>query len=185
MTRPFHSFRLERTRHVLRAGQRARQIAGLLGFDRPQQSAISAAVFAIAYKAVGDYKSARMRFLLSENRLLVRCYTSSNRKVERPTLPYQASRGIPPYSSRPAVDINSASFGDLALEPDLMTLSFPLPDGSPRLDAADLPWVIREMGRITPLDPLEEFYQLNRELLRLIRLTNADWNVQSQGGHAA
>ncbi len=185
MTRVIHSFRLERNRHVLRAGQRARQIAGLLGFDRPQQSAISAAVFAIAYKTVFDHKSGRMRFLLTEDRLLVQCISCSDRKVETQTLPYHFSRGIPPHSARPMVDLSSASFGDLALEPGSMTLSFLLPDGTPRLDAADLPWVIREMGRITPLDPLEEFYQLNRELLRLIRLTKTDVNAENRGGHAA
>jgi hypothetical protein len=185
MTHLIYSFRLERNRHVLRAGQRARQIAGFLGFDRHHQSAISAAVFAIAYKAVVDHKSARMRFLLSENRLLVRCHARFDRKVKRPTLPYHLSRGVSNLSSRPPIDPASACFGDLKVEPRLMTLSFPLPDGSPRLDVADLPWVIREMGRITPLDTLEEFYQLNRELLRLIRLTKADQNTENRGGHAA
>jgi hypothetical protein len=67
----------------------------------------------------------------------------------------------------------------------MTTLTWPLPDKSPRLDAADLPWVIREMGRITPLDPLEEFYQLNRELLRLLRLAKDDQISHKSSEHAA
>jgi hypothetical protein len=53
------------------------------------------------------------------------------------------------------------------------------------LDAADLPWLIREIGRITPFDPLEEFYQLNRELLRLLRLAKIDDQAENHGEHAA
>ncbi len=185
MTRLIYSLRLNRSRHVLRAGQRARQMAGLLGYESQEQSAISAAAFAVAYKAVVEHKTARLQFLLSDHRFLIRCRACADGKVERETL---ALRPCSPsgQSSPPLMaDLNSANFGDWILKQGLITLSWPLPDKAPRLDAADLPWIIREVGRITPLDPLEEFYQLNRELLRLLRLTRVDLTFHNRGEHAA
>jgi hypothetical protein len=185
MTRLIHSLKLERTRHVLRGGQRARQIAGLLGFDAHQQSAISAAVFAIAYKGVADLRPAKLRFFLSDDRLLVQCQSASEDQAHETESSAQSSRGNPSGESPNTIKWRPTVLGDLALGPELLVLSFPLPAGSPRLDLADLPWVIREMGRITPLDALEEFYFLNRELLRLLRLTNVTKAPPSRGGHAA
>lgn len=213
MTRLINAVRLNRNRHVLRARQRARQIAGLLGYERPQQIAISAAVFAVAYKTVVEHRTARLQFMLSDDRLLIRCARADSssccadiepKRQRRPeSLPDEKEEGatlplrtplttrLLTFHSSPdvlATDFGLLAteyFGELVLERGFTTLSFPLPDQSPRLDAADLPWVIREMGRITPLDPLEEFYQLNRELLRLLRLTRADPTSESRGGHAA
>jgi len=189
MTQLIHALKLEKNRHVLRAGQRARQIAGLLGFDAREQSAISAAVFAIAYKAVADSKPAKLKFFLGDDRLMVQCHTSSDKKWDRRR---QTRMSGPPITHHSPLTTHhspvhwwSALFGDLALEPGLSTLSFPLPGVSPRLDSADLPWVIREMSRITPLDPIEEFFHLNRELLRLLRLTEAARTSETAGGHAA
>jgi hypothetical protein len=157
-----------------------------LGYEPAQQSAVSAGVFAVAYKAVFEHQTARLQFLLSEHRFLVRCRACANGKVERATVPLRhSSINHAQSSSRLKADFTSANFGDLALERGTMTLSFPLLEVSPRLDAADLPWVIREMARITPLDPLEEFYQLNRELLRVLRLTKIHRDSPNRGEHAA
>lgn len=188
MTRRIYSVRLKRTRQVLRAGQSARQIAGLLGFENSQQIAISAAVFALAYKAVVEYRTARLRLLLSNQFLLIRCSfaDAEDREVRSAECGKKKEEGLRSslfrIGQRP---LNSGDFGHLLMERGKTTLTYPLPAKSPRLDAADLPWIIREMGRITPLDPLEEFYQLSRELLRLLRLARVDFTSESRKGHAA
>jgi len=186
MIRLIYSLKLHRHQHVLRARQRTRQIAGLLGYGPSHQSAVSAAVFAIAYKSVADRKTAKIQFLLGNDTLLIRCILCADGKVDRGIVPFRRSKSAVSSSlSRSFAELRPTAFGDLSLEPGRMTLTFPLPAQSPRLDAADLPWLIREIGRITPFDPLEEFYQLNRELLRLLRLAKIDDQAENRGEHAA
>jgi hypothetical protein len=157
-----------------------------LGYESSHQSAISAAVFAIAYKSVTDRKTAKLRFLLSDQNLVIRCILCADGKIDPGILPYRRSRNVNRSSSRCSfAELKPANFGDLVLESGGMILTFPLPEQSPQLDAADLPWLIRELGRITPFDPLEEFYQLNRELLRLLRLAENGSQAENQGEHAA
>jgi hypothetical protein len=184
MTRLIYSLKLHRHGHILRARQRTRQIAGLLGYGPSEQSAISAAVFAVAYKSVADRKTAKIQFLLSEESLVIRCILCADGKIDRAILPYRPSAGAP-QSRSSFTELKPACLGDLTLEPGRMILTFPLPDQAPHLDAADLPWLIRELGRITPFDPLEEFYQLNRELLRLLRLAKMKNETKNHGEHAA
>jgi len=184
MIRLIYSLKLRRHQHILRARQRTRQIAGLLGYEPSHQSAVSAAVFAIAYKSVVDRKTAKIKFLLGDDNLLIRCILCADGKVD--LVPFSRSKSPASFSLRkPFAELKPTTFGDLNLEPGRMTLTFPLPAQSPRLDAADLPWLIREIGRITPFDPLEEFYQLNRELLRLLRLAKIDDQAENHGEHAA
>jgi hypothetical protein len=155
-----------------------------LGYESQQQSAISAAVFAIAYKAVSDLSPAKLKFFLSDDRLMVRCQ-SSDVKPDESRRASSKSQGNQSSEARSPTKWRATVLGDLAMEPGLMVLSFPLPAAAPRLDLADIPWVIREMSRITPLDTLEEFYYLNRELLRLLRMTKVDRKPEARGGHAA
>jgi hypothetical protein len=188
MIRLIYSLKLHRHQHILRARQRTRQIAGLLGYEPSHQSAVSAAVFAIAYKSVVNRKSAKIQFLLGNDTLLIRRILCADGKVDRGIVPFRRPKSAvssSSTSSRSFAELKPTTFGDLSLEPGRMTLTFPLPAQSPRLDAADLPWLIREIGRITPFDPLEEFYQLNRELLRLLRLTKIDDQAENHGEHAA
>jgi hypothetical protein len=184
MTRLIYSLKLHRHGHILRARQRTRQIAGLLGYGPSEQSAVSAAVFAVAYKSVADGKTAKIQFLLGEGILVIRCIFCADGKIDRAILPFRPSAGAS-QSRMSFTELKPACFGDLTLEPGRMILTFPLPDQTPRLDAADLPWLIRELGRITPFDPLEEFFQLNRELLRLLRLAKMENQTKNYGEHAA
>ncbi|HEV2948960.1 MAG TPA: hypothetical protein VGX70_16420 [Gemmataceae bacterium] len=186
MIRLIYSLKLHRHQHILRARQRTRQIAGLLGYEPFHQSAVSAAVFAIAYKSVADRKTAKIQFLLGGDSLLIRCILCADGKVGRGIVPFRpVKRDASSSLRRSFAELRPTTFGDLSLEPGSITLTFPLPAQSPRLDAADLPWLIREIGRITPFDPLEEFYQLNRELLRLLRLAKIDDLAENPGEHAA
>src|SRR5260370_38584136 len=58
-------------------------------------------------------------------------------------------------------------------EGELRTLTFALPEKPARVETADLPWMIQELDRNTPLDPLEELGHWNQEMLQLTRLARA------------
>jgi hypothetical protein len=49
-------------------------------------------------------------------------------------------------------------------------LAFPLPSQPLTVDRNDLPWIIEELNRLTPLFLFEEFRQHNLEILHLSSL---------------
>lgn len=62
---------LRRKRDLFLARQRARQVAGLLGFDRRQQATLAAAVFDMADRARRQSRSALLHFRTVERRLVI------------------------------------------------------------------------------------------------------------------
>ena len=82
--------RLHSRRDLVRVRQRARQIAGLLGFDSHHQSWIAANVFDIACQACRFTGRAVLRFQLHDSNLQVRVGGSWQRLVH--PLPEQPTR---------------------------------------------------------------------------------------------
>lgn len=80
---------LGRKRDLLLARQRARQIVGLLGFDREKQASISATVFEIASQVCGK-KGANLRFQLGGNGLQVLALPRSALRLDIPLPPASA-----------------------------------------------------------------------------------------------
>src|SRR4029077_4398449 len=115
MIRLIYSLKLHRHKHILRARQRTRQIAGLLGYGPSHVSAISAAVFAIAYKSVADGKSAKIQFLLGDDNFLIRCILCADGKVDRGIVPFRRSKSAVSSSSRRSfAELRPTTFGDLS-----------------------------------------------------------------------
>jgi hypothetical protein len=120
------SLNLRGRRDLMRARWRARQIAGLLGFDFLAQAEIAALVFEIARRTYGRQGRSVLRFQLAGDWLHV--FPRGGRdRADR------LVRALPPQALAPARE--------------------------------DVPWLIRELGRLTPLNLFEEFRRQNQELL--------------------
>jgi hypothetical protein len=137
-------------RDVLRARQRARQIARLLGYEPVEQSWIAASVFDMARKAMTHRAVLRIELQPDLLRISVQSCDHESRD----------------FQSR---DHEGA-------------IALPLPDGrssenASSLDRHDLPWIIQQLNRITPVNLFEEFHQQNLEMLHLASL----WRSQSEG----
>jgi hypothetical protein len=64
-------------------------------------------------------------------------------------------------------------------------LAFPLPDKPSALDRNDLPWIVDELNRLTPLILFEEFRQQNLEILHLSSLLGHGLDRGEKGISAA
>ena len=162
------SLRLHRSRDVLQARQRTRQIAGLLGFEGLEQTAISALALSVTLQALSQYGSAWLQLAVGGGQLEIRCQAADSSK-----LPFRKIR----VGSRALIGPLSQFYPGMQAEVDqeggLRTLTFALPAKPPRVETADLPWMIQELDRTTPLDPLEELVHWNQEMLPLTRLARA------------
>src|SRR5438128_5591430 len=92
MTQLIASLRIRRSRDVLRARQRARQIAGILGYEGLERSMISAKVFAIALQALEKTKSAKLLFKMIGDHLQVDCKYLPDREGESDSLPFRRGK---------------------------------------------------------------------------------------------
>jgi hypothetical protein len=162
------SLQLHRGRDVLQARQRTRQIAGLLGFEGLEQTAISALVLSVSLEALAQHQSVRLQLALDSTQLEIRCQAEEASK-----LPFRKLR----TGSRALIGPLSQFYPGMQAEVDpeggFRTLTFPLPEKPARVEAADLPWMVEELDRNTPLDPLEELGHWNQEMLQLTRLARA------------
>jgi hypothetical protein len=128
---------------VVRARQRARQIAGLLGYEASPQAAIAASVFYLCQQVLTEGITASLIFAVDD-----RCLRIT-----------PVPRDIFLAHDRPA-DI-------LALSPPASSLQLqqPLPVRVDALPPLDLTWVAEELQRHTTLNVFEEMTRQNQELL--------------------
>jgi hypothetical protein len=162
------SLELHRSRDILQARQRARQIAGLLGFEGLEQTAISTLVLSVSLEALLQHGSAGLQVALNNGQLEIRCQPEDSSKLS-----FRKLR----VGNRAFVGPLPQFYPGLQAEVDpargLRTLTFPLPEKPARVEEADLPWMVEELDRNTPLDPLEELCYWNQEMLQLTRLAKA------------
>lgn len=179
---PIFSAKLRRQRDVVLAWQRARQIAGFLGFEPRNRTLIAAAVFEIARKTYQLGGRGTIKFQLQDRILQVfpvcvrrshapsaegreaRRQGTGNREhgtakaafplspIPRPPFPVPC-----PLSSVPS-----------SVEPVESNLRFetPLPKTESLINWEDLPWLMDELNAATPLGLFDELQQVNQELLR-------------------
>jgi len=160
------SLQLHRGRDVLQARQRTRQIAGLLGFEGLEQTAISALVLSVSLETLSRYGSARLLVAVDGGQLEIRCQAGDSSKLPFRKAPSPAFVGpLPQFYPGMQAEVDP--------ERGLRTLTFPLAEKSARVEMADLPWMVQELDRNTPLDPLEELSHWNQEMLQLTRLARA------------
>jgi hypothetical protein len=123
---------------VLRARQRTRQIAGLLGYAPEQQATLAATVFYLAHQLLVEGGVATLEFAVNDAVFLVQPTCSAGRHPELLTL-------RPPAST--------------------LKLQQPLPPRNDALPAVDLAWLARELNQRTPLELFAEIQRQNQELL--------------------
>jgi hypothetical protein len=166
---PLLSLSLSRSRDLLQARQRARQIARLLGFDDLESTTISALVLAIGIEGLSQNGGGRLRFTLKDGQLEISCQARLSDETEHSTLPFRGFQA----GAAPLAQFFPGVQTEVDRDGGLRALTFALPDESPRLEASDLPWIVEELDRNTPLDPLEELGQWNQEFLQMLRLARA------------
>jgi hypothetical protein len=153
------SLRLRNKRDAMVARQRARQLAGLLGYDNHDQAVIAAGVFAIAWQVLGLRSPVELSFDIENN--LLRVFARSRR--------------------RPADEATSPSTSVLCLEK-------PVPERT-RIGLDDLAWAIDCLDNITPAQMYEEIYRLNQELLATLHALQMAQNqlamLKGEKTHAA
>jgi hypothetical protein len=145
------------------ARQRARQIAGLLGFDRRHQIVIAATVFANVWKFKQLHAYGVLRFQLEEDAL----HIFPVAKLVRAARPGQSHGG---QLNARGVRRLMKCLGDL---PHFANASLDvrarLPAGPCEHDTADLPWLVRQLSRLAPLDLLDEIQNQNQEIMFLLQ----------------
>ena len=144
MTHALFSLSLRSKRDAIIARQRTRQLAGLLGYDAPEQVRIAAGVFAAAW---------RIRSL----RCPVELYFQVEDGVLRVTAQAHRSLGGDPGSE--------SSRSEVCLERSLPARS--------KVGPEDLAWAIDKLDQITPAQLYEEVYVLNQELLSTMQALDA------------
>lgn len=162
------SLRLHRSRDVLQARQRTRQIAGLLGFEGLEQTAISALALSVCLEALSQHGSAWLQLAVNGAQLEIRCQAADSSN-----LPFRKIRVGTQAFTGPLPQFYPGLQAEVDQEGGLRTLTFALPEKPARVETADLPWMVQELDRNTPLDPLEELCYWNQEMLQLTRLARA------------
>jgi signal transduction histidine kinase/CheY-like chemotaxis protein len=151
---------------VVLARQRARQIAGLLGFDAQDQTRLATAVSEIARNAFNYAGEGKVEFLV-EGRVppqtfLIRISDEGPGIADLPAI-LEGGKGLGIISARRLMDrfhIESApGKGTTVL------LGKTLLPGAP---AGDLARIAIELARLAPLSPFEDIQQQNQELLRTL-----------------
>ena len=175
MTPAILSVTIKYERDVVLARQRARQIAGLLGFDPQDQTRIATAVSEIARNAFSYGRGGKVAFQVegvTPPQVLVVRVTDEGPGIEdvRRILEgrYRSSTGmglgiVGARRLMDQFDIESAPGRGTTV-----TLKKLLPRRAPLSGALDVGRIADELARQKPQDPVEEIQQQNQELLRAL-----------------
>ena len=154
---------------VVLARQRARQIAGLLGFDAQDQARIAAAVSEMARNAFVHAGGGRVEFLVegvaSPRMLLIHVHDEGSGIADLPAI-LEGGKGLGIISARRLMDrfyIESAPGKGTTV---VVGKSFP--PGAPRVAGQALARIAADVARLAPQSAFEEIQQQNQELLRVM-----------------
>lgn len=159
---------------VVLARQRARQLAGLLGFDTQDQTRISTSVSEMARNAFKYAHGGRVEFSVSASppwTLLIRILDHGPGIRDLPAIlegRYQSATGmgVGILGARRLMDIFQIQSTPGAGTQVTLGKHFPRNSAGPT--APLLARVVEELARQRPTDPLEEIQQQNQELLRTL-----------------
>ena len=173
MSRTILTLTLKYERDIVLARQRARQVAGLLGFDAQDQTRISTAVSEIVRNAFGYGGGGSVTFRLEGTtlpQLLVVAVEDEGPGIEdlelilagRYRSPHGMGMGI--LGARRLMD--RCSIRNLPARGACVELGKLLPKGSPLFDDRRVACVASELLREKPRDAIEEVQRQNQELLQ-------------------
>ncbi|MCI0638134.1 MAG: hypothetical protein L0Y72_05060 [Gemmataceae bacterium] len=143
---------------MVRARQRARQIARLLRFDPYDQIGVAAAAFTIASQAVHNQTSAELRIDIDD--AVLHLYA-------------EPTSGSPPPKRAPAMSRKNTSQSAR----QAFRFERRLPDAACESPVEDLVWMIEQLDRELPLDWIDEMELQNHETLQLLHVLHT---VQEQ-----
>jgi signal transduction histidine kinase/CheY-like chemotaxis protein len=174
MSKPLLNIEIRLEHDVVLARQRARQVAGLLGFEAQDQTRIATAVSEIARNAFQYAGGGRVEFLVDEQAPPLFLVRVSDRGPG--IQPLQAildgrytsatGMGVGVVGARRLMDrfhIESRPGAGTTV-----LLGKTLPRSAPALTPANLARVADELARRAPQDPFEEVRQQNQELLQTL-----------------
>ena len=175
MTPAILSVTIKYERDVVLARQRARQIAGLLGFDPQDQTRIATAVSEIARNAFSYARGGKVDFRVegvTPPQVLVVRVTDDGpgiadvRRILEGRYRSSTGMGLGIVGARRLMD-------QFNIEADpgrgtTVTLKKLLPRRAPLSGALDVGRIADELARQKPQDPVEEIQQQNQELLRAL-----------------
>jgi hypothetical protein len=158
MADPILTLEIRRKSDVLAARQRARQVAGMLGFEAVDQAWIAARVFEVACR-VHALREGGIRFQLEGDALQV------------VPVPVERRRGV--GTLPPSTRAWNAAGADRLLraiamqppEPSTARLEARLPHGRARVAREDLAFLAKRLAQLTPLNVFEEVRRLNLEVI--------------------
>jgi hypothetical protein len=153
---PFLTFPIRGKKDVIRARQRARQVASLLQFSPQDQACLAAGTFVIACQALESLGTAVVCFQLEDAQLKV----------------FANVEGAPGEANHPVNRITCLPARD-GLQ---LRLVKPLPADS-RLAEADLAWLVNNVGETRGL-LFEEVIKQNQEVLMLLHTLHASGRAQ-------
>src|SRR6266850_1144381 len=175
MTPAILSVTIKYERDVVLARQRARRIAGLLGFDPQDQTRIATAVSEIARNAFSYGRGGKVAFQVegvTPPQVLVVRVTDEGpgiadvRRILEGRYRSSTGMGLGIVGARRLMDqfdIESAPGRGTTV-----TLKKLLPRRAPLSGALDVGRIADELARQKPQDPVEEIQQQNQELLRAL-----------------
>jgi signal transduction histidine kinase/CheY-like chemotaxis protein len=167
MTAPILTLEIRSDRDVVLARQRARQIAGLLGFDAQDQTRIATAVSEMARNAFRYAGSGKIQFSLeTERSSFVVLITDPGGLSAEAVATTEQGAGAGIVAARRLMDEFDIQF--TADHGTRVVLGKYLPRRSTHPTPERLSWIADELARQRPSDPLEEIQQQNQELLRTL-----------------
>ncbi len=154
---------------VVLARQRARQTAGLLGFDAQDQTRIATAVSEMARNAFVHAGGGKVEFLVEgtapPQMLLIRVRDQGPGIADLPAL-LEGGKGLGIVSAKRLMDrfhIESATG-----KGTMVLMGKTLQPGAPAVTAQDLARIAGELARLAPGNAFEELQRQNQELLRAL-----------------
>ena len=172
MIRPIHILMLSTERDVVSARQRARSIAGYLGFDHPEQIRIATAVSEIARNAFRYARGGAVSFSVDVGKRLFSISVvdqgggiSSLETVMSGSYQSSTGMGMGILGTKRLMDEFSIETGRMGTS---VRFGKHLPASAAALDEATLQHVSSELARQHPATPIEELQTQNRELLNTL-----------------
>jgi hypothetical protein len=168
MGTPLLSLPVRGRRDILLARQRARQLAGLLGYDAATRLGVAAAAFEVAWGAYPARGRSTVVFQIEEGLLQIFAAGTADerRGVSPPWHSRQTPRSMDPRGVR-RLRNRVLQLPAVRAMPEAR-FEIPLP-AAPAMSADDAAWAVRELDRQTPLNLFEEVRRQNEELLRLVQ----------------
>ncbi|MBM4467063.1 MAG: response regulator [Chloroflexi bacterium] len=154
---------------VVLVRQRARQIAGLLGFDAQNQTRLATAVSEIARNAFNYAGEGKVEFLVEDTAppqmFLVRISDEGPGIADLPAI-LEGGKGLGIISARRLMD--QFDIKSVPGKGTTVLLGKAFPPEVPVVTAQDLARIASKLARRAPLSPFEDIQQQNQELLRTL-----------------